>query len=116
MIPRRNSRRCIPVILTCPAKEVSSVYGCGLSCTTGWARDRPESRSAATSSSSVTHSSSSISATAELDFARPVRTSDSVSLPLKPTRPATDNFSKSTNTRESSGLNLLVNSSSPKQL
>jgi hypothetical protein len=52
-----------PGIRTWPLSDVSSVYGWGLSCTLGWAEQRTASLSTATSSSSVTHSSSNISAT-----------------------------------------------------
>jgi len=65
------AKRCVPAgeadgvpgILTVPLVEVSSVYGWLLSTTTGWEESRPLWESVATSSSSVTHSSSSMSAT-----------------------------------------------------
>ena len=62
----------------------------------GCASDLPVSLSAATSSSSVTHSSSNISATPGLLRARQVSMSDRVSRPLGPTRTATDSTELST--------------------
>lgn len=54
-----------PGIFTVPLVEVSSVYGWLLSTTTGCEDRRPLCESVATSSSSVTHNSSSMSATCE---------------------------------------------------
>lgn len=66
LYPIEKTKVCIfhlPGILTVPLVDVSSVYGWLLSTTTGCEERRPLWESVATSSSSVTHSSNSMSAT-----------------------------------------------------